>query len=315
MQPHRMADLLRVTTRKSRSSGLHSDMEATGNKKTRVAVLMTCFNRREQTLRCLEGVYGQAQSPWLELSVTLVDDGSTDGTAESVSACFPAVNVVAGSGNLYWNQGMRLAYAHASRRECDAYLWLNDDTMLYPHAITRLVDVMHTLSQTGVTAIVTGSTCDHASGGRSYGGFRWSRGWQRKLVPVDPPASVPVRCDTMNGNCTLIPRQVTEAVGNLDAAFQHSFGDMDYGFRAGAAGFSVYVAPGFVGSCSDNSQQGTWRDSRAGFKKRWQHLTSPKGSPFGEWRLYCKRHLGVLWPLYTVSPYVKTIATAVRRPG
>ncbi len=284
-------------------------------KKMKIAVLMTCFNRREQTLLCLERVFGQIHADTLSLDVTLVDDGSTDGTADAVLEQFPAVHLVRGSGNLYWNQGMRLAFAHASRRECNAYLWLNDDTMLYPHAITRLAHVMEALDAAGITAIVTGSTCDHASGGRSYGGFRWRNGWQRKLVPVEPPASAPVPCDTMNGNCTLIPRGVAEVVGNLDVAFQHSFGDMDYGFRARAAGFSIYVAPGFIGSCSDNAQGGTWRDRHTSFGKRWSHLRSPKGSPFSEWRLYCKRHLGVLWPLYTVSPYLKTIATAVRWPG
>lgn len=276
---------------------------------------MTCFNRREQTLLCLRNVYDQMRTDALHISVTLVDDGSTDGTAEAIAMQFPFVNLVKGSGHLYWNQGMRLAFAHAQRRSPDAYLWLNDDTMLYPHAITRLTKVMDALEQLGTTAIVTGSTCDHVSGGRSYGGFRWSSGWLRHLVPVDPPASVPVPCDTMNGNCTLIPRRVAEEIGNLDPAFQHAFGDMDYGFRARAAGFSIYVAPGFVGSCSDNSRGGTWRDRRVGFRKRWSHLHSPKGSPYSEWRLYCKRHLGVLWPLYTVSPYVKTIATAARRPG
>jgi len=132
---------------------------------------------------------------------------------------------------------------------------------------------------------------------------------------VEPLASAPAICETMNGNCTLIPKRVAEVVGNLDPAFQHSFGDMDYGFRARACGFGVYVAPGFTGVCSDNSQQGTWRDRNAGFRKRWRHLNSPKGSPFSEWSLFCHRHLGVLWPLYTVSPYLKTLATAVRWPA
>lgn len=290
-------------------------MDDQRNNKVRIAVLMTCFNRREGTLRCLETIFAQGGAEALEFRVTLVDDGSTDGTAEAVLAAFPQVDLVQGSGNLYWNQGMRLAFAHASRRDCDAYLWLNDDTMLYPNALVRLCNTMQALEEAGITSIVTGSTCDHTTGRRSYGGFRWHNGWPRQLVPVQPSASAPVPCDTMNGNCTLIPRRIAEAVGNLDSAFQHSFGDMDYGFRARAAGFAIYVAPGFIGSCRDNPAEGTWRDRRASFRKRWQHLNSPKGSPFPEWSLYCQRHLGRLWPLYSVSPYVKTVLSAVRRPG
>ena len=296
----------------------------------RIAALMTCFNRREQTLRCLEQVFAQVQDAQVqdaqvqdaqvqeqpfELTVILVDDGSTDGTAAAVEDTFPAVNVVRGSGNLFWNQGMRLAFAHASRRQFDGYLWLNDDTLLFPHAVSRLLKTMHQLESRGETAIVTGSTSDPRSGDRSYGGFRWRGGWGRQLVSVEPSPSQAVACDTMNGNCTLIPRRIAESVGNLDPAFQHSFGDMDYGFRARALGFAVYVAPGYVGSCSDNSRGGTWRDRKASFRKRWRHLNSPKGSPFPEWSLYCQRHLGVLWPLYTVSPYLKTLASAVRWPA
>ena len=284
----------------------------------RIAVLMTCFNRREQTLRCLANVRAQiapeAEHERFELTTILVDDGSKDGTADAVRQEFPQVQLISGSGNLFWNRGMRVAFDNALRQGYDAYLWLNDDTMLYPHAIAQLVHASRGLQAAGITAIVTGSTCDQTDGRRSYGGFRWRQGWRRELVPVEPPVQSPVACDTMNGNCTLIPHDVAAVVGNLDEAFQHSFGDMDYGFRARAAGFAVYLAPGFVGTCSDNPPVGTWRDRRSSFARRWRHLNSPKGSPFREWSLYCQRHLGALWPLYTVSPYVKTLATAVRRP-
>jgi hypothetical protein len=34
---------------------------------------------------------------------------------------------------------------------------------------------------------------------------------------------------------------------------------------------------------------------------------SPKGAPFREWLLYTRRHFGWRWPLYALSPYVKTL--------
>ena len=249
------------------------------------------------------------------MTVILVDDGSTDGTAAAVRSRYPTVVLLEGSGDLYWNRGMHRAFAHALDRNFDSYLWLNDDTVLFPDAIARLLTAQQEIESKGKVAILTGSTWDVQRGEASYGGFRWRDGWRRELALVEPPQGEPVACDTMNGNCTLIPRRVAEKVGNLDPAFHHSFGDMDYGFRARAAGFGVYVGPGFFGSCIDNAQAGTWRDRTAPFAKRWRHLNSPKGSPLAEWSLYCRRHLGALWPLYTVSPYVKTLATAVRRPG
>ena len=289
-------------------------MPSTESKTMSLAVLMTCFNRREETLRCLSAVHRQAGSDTLDVTVILVDDGSTDGTADAVRLAFPATRVLPGSGSLFWNRGMRVAFEHARNRGFDAYLWLNDDTILFPDAIERLVTVMLTLKHRGIEAILTGSTCERSSGLRTYGGFRWANGWRRKLVPVDPSSETPLACHTMNGNCTLIPARIAEQLGSLDGAFQHSFGDLDYGFRARRAGYPIYVAPGFFGSCSDNSQSGTWRDRSASFRERWRHLNSPKGSPFAEWVLYCYRHLGRLWPLYAASPYLKTIVTSIHLP-
>ncbi len=283
-------------------------------RKTSIAVLMTCFNRREHTLAALENLRRQQGCEDVELAIFLVDDASTDGTAEAVRAGYPEVSVLSGQGDLYWNRGMRLALEHARRGEYDQYLWLNDDTMLFPDALSRVLAAMRTLEAKGETAIVTGSTCDRSGRTRTYGGARWSGGWRRQLTPVDPDPTALLACDTMNGNCTLLPRRVVETVGNLDPVFHHSFGDLDYGFRARAAGFGIYVAPGYVGSCSDNSREGTWRDRTAPFARRWRHLNSPKGSPFREWTLYCRRHLGWLWPLYAISPYAKTLVTARVRP-
>lgn len=286
-------------------------MELNAAGKPSVAVLMTSFNRREQTLFCLERLFAQTELPNLALSVILVDDGSTDGTANAVAARFPTVRVLLGTGNLYWNQGMRLAFAHAMERRFEFFLWLNDDTQLFPTALQTMFRAYRDLRQQEVEAILTGSTCDEVTGKRSYGGCRWKNSWKRELEPVQPEAKNPVACDTMNGNCTLISSSVASVVGNLDARFTHSFGDFDYGFRAIKAGFPVYAVPGFVGTCSDNARRGTWRDRSATLRNRWAHLNSVKGSPFREWAVYCRRHLGYLWPFYAVSPYVKTIAMSV----
>jgi GT2 family glycosyltransferase len=117
----------------------------------------------------------------------------------------------------------------------------------------------------------------------------------------------------MNGTCTLVPHKIAEALGNLDGHFRHSLGDLDYGFRARSAGFHVYLAPGYLASCAGNPQSGTWLDTQLPFGVRWRHLTSPKGAPFPAWSLYCRRHLGPLWPLYAVSPYIKTLVTSLIR--
>ena len=135
-----------------------------------------------------------------------------------------------------------------------------------------------------------------------------------RLVSPHPSHAIP--CDTMNGNFALIPAVIAEGIGNLEKRFRHQFGDIDYGFRARLAGFDVDVAPGFVGECQENSECGTWRDTSSTLAVRWKNLCSPKGVPPREWLLFVWRHFGWRFPLYAISPYVKTIASALlaRRP-
>jgi GT2 family glycosyltransferase len=79
----------------------------------RIAVLITCHNRRDKTLKCFEALYKQESIEDLRLQVYLVDDGCTDGTAEAIIAEFPETRILKGSGSLYWCGGMRLAWEEA----------------------------------------------------------------------------------------------------------------------------------------------------------------------------------------------------------
>ena len=95
----------------------------------RIAVLMACHNRVETTLCCLERLFTNIVA---DLDVWLVDDGSSDGTGARVKERFPSVNVIRGTGSLYWARGMRLAWERAveSHEHYDYFLWLNDDVVL-----------------------------------------------------------------------------------------------------------------------------------------------------------------------------------------
>ena len=58
----------------------------------RIAVLMTCHNRKAKTIRCLRNLYCQN----INLDIFLVNDGCTDGTEEFVAKEFPKVNIIEG---------------------------------------------------------------------------------------------------------------------------------------------------------------------------------------------------------------------------
>jgi GT2 family glycosyltransferase len=290
-----------------------------------IIVLMTCHNRREKTLACLTALFANALPAELTLAVVLVDDGSTDGTAAAVRQAFPAIQLVAGSGSMYWNGGMRLAFDTAQAHPYDYLLWLNDDTILDGDAIIRLLATADSLfGRYGRPAIVVGSTRGPGTMRLSYGGSVRLRPRLRPLrfTPVQPGAE-PIQCDTMNGNCVLVPTEIAAVLGNLDHRFIHGIGDTDYGLRALAAGYANWVMPGYAGTCAnDHVLLGSFLDVRIPMTSRLKKLMSPKGLPLAGWMVLAKRHGGILWPLHGVWPFVSVVATSlsatlrgeVRRP-
>jgi len=288
--------------------GLLEEDTSSLDKSMRLAVLMTCFNRRSMTLKSLDSLFSQKHVQGLNLTVYLVDDGSSDGTGQAVMQRFPQVILLEGDGSLFWNGGMRKAFAAALDIGFDGYIWLNDDTELEVDALHRLIKCSMDIGDRPGSTIVVGSIRDPYTGERSYGGVHKRKsGLRLDFVPQLPDDSHALRCDTMNGNFTVIPAAVAARLGNLDDAFKHQLGDFDYGLRATKAGIPIFIAPGYFGYCSDNPRSGTWRDTTLPLRQRWRHLVSPKGAPPREWLLYTRRHFGWRWPLYSVSPYLKSI--------
>jgi GT2 family glycosyltransferase len=270
----------------------------------RIAVLLTCFNRRDATLGCLRRLSAQILPSAHPLSIFMVDDGSTDGTSDAVLAQFPDVRIIRGMGGLFWNGGMRVAFAEAIASDFDAFLLLNDDTMLDPDAIERLATEMAPLGP-DYGAIVVGAVADPCSNVVNYGGWvRTSRTVPAKLALLgySPHRQT---CDTFNANCVLVGRRVASELGNLDPGFTHGMGDFDYGLRAGAADIPIVVLPGTVGECPTNTGTGLWVDKSLPLRRRWALLSGPKGLPPREWLRYCIRHGGPVWPALWLKPYLE----------
>lgn len=245
-----------------------------------IAVLMTCFNRKDKTLKCLESLYHQGTA----VDVFLVDDGCTDGTSEAVKKQFPDVNMITGDGNLYWNRGMHLAWIMAAKsKDHDFYLWLNDDTYLYPNALEKLLSSYQSVGQNDT--IICSSLQASVTKEGTYGGF----GKKGLIVPNGQLQE----CQTMHGNCVLIPRSVFKKVGNFDYCFRHAIGDLDYGYRARKAGVKIFTTPEYVGACEKNLTFPKWCLTNTPILKRFKILYSPLGYaepvPFF---IYEKRHFG-----------------------
>lgn len=280
-----------------------------------IAVLMTCHNRKDKTLASIDSLFKQKMPAEFRLDVYLVDDASTDGTAEAVGQTYPKVKVIQGNGSLFWNGGMRLAWAEAMKSGYNYYFWLNDDTILYPDALEIFLATSRSLADRGhKQAIVAGSTCDPDTGVHTYGGLVRKSWWHPIHLAQIKPTEQVQSCDTMNGNCVLIPQEVVQLLGNLNPAFIHSMGDWDYGLRSQQKGCTVWVTPGYVAACKENPvEQNSLLNVEMPLGERLKKVLQFKGLPPGEWKVFTQLHTGWLWPFYWILPYTRILVTSMLR--
>jgi GT2 family glycosyltransferase len=275
----------------------------------RIAVLLTCHNRCSKTLACLDALFQNILLEEYLFEVFLVDDCSTDGTEQAVNERYPqGINITKGNGRLYWNGGMRVAFSAALEKGFDYYLWLNDDTLLYPTAINSLINTADGLrNKQSKNVIVVGSTQDANDGRLTYGGVIRPNKWKTLSFKLITPIDKPIESETMNGNCVLVPNEVAQALGNLEPKFAHAMGDLDYGLRARCAGFAVWVMAGFAGTCANNAATNTFNDISLPAIVRLRKMLKPNGLPPYSWYVFTRRHAGILWPIFWIWPYVKVM--------
>ncbi|RRR99938.1 glycosyltransferase family 2 protein [Aquabacterium soli] len=278
-----------------------------------ISIMMACFNRRQKTLECLRRLQLLENEPNYVVDIWILDDGSTDGTAEAIEKAYPTVNVIRHAGGLYWNRAMHMLFSHVrDLGRTSYYVWLNDDTMLHSSALRQLLSVAENNGGPIQQIIVVGATMDSETKTVTYSAHRRISSWKTLKTAIVAPSLDVQKCDTFNGNFVLISNGAVSAIGVLDPFFEHGMGDLDYGLRARKARVLILLAPGFVGTCSRNSTRGTFEDESLSLHGRWLAIKSPKGLPFKSWFRFTFRHGGIMAPILFAWPYLRTVASALK---
>lgn len=252
----------------------------------KIAVLMTCYNRVNTTVACLDTLFKQRGIEDCQLDVWLVDDGSPDKTGEKIKREFPKINVIHSEGGLFWCKGMRLAWDKAvDANDYDFYLWLNDDVLLKADAIANLLsDYEKTKS------IVVGTFSSNE------GESEVSYGATNKIPDcISPKKGI---CG-MNGNLVLISREIFKQVGPICSKYHHQYGDYDYGWLLRRKGFEYYSSSHFSGVCPQQPERYLHLKGRS-FIGRIKLLFQPKGYCIHDAYLYKRRNWGLVRALISV---------------
>lgn len=271
-----------------------------------VAVLITCFNRKQKTLKCIRNLYAQDCLGEIKLDIYVVDGGSSDDTPSSVSDAFPDVKVEVVEG-LYWAGGTRKAWEMAlSEREYD-FLWLvNDDTCLYRNSLSVLLRMHeYSLNRYKRAGIYAGCTKSPTTGELTYGGMRLRKRDRIKGDLLAPNGDFQ-ECDLSNGNALLIPESVYSAIGGLCGDYRHGIADWEYSLRAKRAGFPVLMSPCHLGECErDHGKK--WLSSSASLRRRLAYLNSPKGLNYEEFTSFIRQYFPKDYYPIKIKMWTKTL--------
>ena len=233
------------------------------NDEIKIAVLLTCHNRRELTEVCIRSAvrakekYNSNASSCIELHFFLTDDACTDNTAKVAikAAGENKISIVKADGNAFWAGGMRLSWKKAIETDkFDFFLLLNDDTEVWDNLFSELFAChKYALNSFGKGGIYSGNTSwfeDKSKitfGGKVAGPGFFSRFY--RLIPNGEPQ----KCDIVNANILMVSSNVVDNIGIFPQCYIHGAADNDYGMRANHAGLPVLITPGFCGSCdADN---------------------------------------------------------------
>src|SRR5512139_1555260 len=98
-----------------------------------ISILIVSWNTRDLLRDCLRSI--QQTNPQELCQTIVVDNASSDGSAEMVAQDFPWVELLRNDANLGFGRANNQASAQARG---EALLLLNPDTILHPQAVTRL---------------------------------------------------------------------------------------------------------------------------------------------------------------------------------
>jgi GT2 family glycosyltransferase len=251
-----------------------------------IAILLACFNRKQKTLAFFDSLVNQHSFKKWSIDIFLLDDGSTDGTADAVKEKYPYVNILTGTGNLFWAGGMRTIWEHAiAYKNYDLFCLFNDDVALYDNAFEDLIKHYQDVGKKGT--ILVGSTLDPKTNKLSYGGYLLKHDKHVKYLPVIPDADQSTPCHIANANILLVDSATVQKIGIFSTAYTHYLADFDYTLMAYRAGINVLVAPGYYGYCEDDHGN-AWMPGSKPLKERINYLYSPKGLAYKEYLFYIR---------------------------
>ncbi len=203
------------------------------------AVIIVNWNGRQHLTRCLAALFDVIPTG---IEVSLVDNGSTDGSLDYVQRHWPQVHTL----SLPNNVGFAAANNIGIRDSAAPYvITLNNDTEVEPGWLELLLNAAESDPAVGSCAsrIVLDAQPDRLdSAGITLDnwGFAWQRGHLQPDVGLYRQA-----CDVWGASAAaaLYRRDMLDRIGLFDEEFESYYEDVDLAWRANRAGWRCRYVP------------------------------------------------------------------------
>ncbi len=206
-----------------------------------VYVVVLTWNQREVTLECLKSL---AQMTYPRFRIVVVDNGSTDGTAEAIADRFPDVEVIVTERNLGYPGGCNVGMRYALGQGAEYVFAINNDVLVAPNILDELV--RETAPDVGILAPKIYFANDSQR--------IWSVGGRRNCLTLEMDCrgdgeidqgqwDKVLERDYLIGCAHLFSRSFLQEVGLLDAGYFLYYDDLDICLRARQAGYRLLMVP------------------------------------------------------------------------
>ncbi len=253
-----------------------------------IYVVVPVFNRRSLTERFLHCMREQR---FRNFATIIVDDGSTDGTAELVAEQFKEVQVLRGDGNLWWTGAINLGIRHAmaSASQDAAILVLNDDLEID----SDYLETLHKLWRSNPRTLIGSLAVDIRNPEVILDGGRIVNWWTAKMTMLNLqrklyefPKNHYADVSLLTGWGTLIPIQVFREIGLYDDKHFQQCGDTELPVRAKKAGYRLVVSYDAIVKVHADASDGVNVSSRYSLRDLKRYFFDVKSNYRLKYRLF-----------------------------
>lgn len=201
-----------------------------------VYTIVLNWNGWRDTIDCLRSL-GQLDYP--NYRILVVDNASTNDSVQQIKSAFPNIELIETDTNLGFAGGNNIGIRYAISRSAK-YIWLlNNDTIVMPDTLTKLVDIARFDQRVGMVGTVL-YYADQPKKVQAWGGGRvnlWT-GRTHHILSSNSASSL----NYLTAASVLVPTSALAEVGLLDEKFFMYWEDVDWSLRFARAGWKLAVA-------------------------------------------------------------------------